>query len=164
MNTAVIYYSMSGNTEYVANIISEKIGAELIKLIPKKEYPSTGFKKYFWCGKSAIMGDMPELEDYEFDASKFDLIIFGTPVWASNFTPPLRTFIEENKTKLNGKKFAVFTCFSGGGAEKTIEKLRKELEIDKFEAELILIDPKDKINTENDKKIEEFCNELNKRT
>ena len=43
-----------------------------------------------------------------------------------------------------------------------IEKLKKYLEIDKCEAELILIDPKNKVSAENDKKIEEFCNLLNK--
>ena len=40
----------------------------------------------------------------------------------------------------------------GGGAEKVIEKLRKFLEIEKFEAELILIDPKDKPSDEKNKK------------
>ena len=160
MKAAIIYYTMSGNTEYVANRISEKIDADLIRINPKKEYPNSGFKKYFWCGKSAVMGDEPELEEYSFNAENYDIIIFGTPVWASNFTPPLRTFINKNVEKLLNKRFAVFTCFSGGGADKAIEKLRKLLKIEKFEAELILIDPKDKVKEEDNKKIEEFCESI----
>lgn len=160
MKSVVIYYSMSGNTEYVAKCIQDKINADLIRIEPKKEYPNKGFKKFFWGGKSAIMGDTPELEEYEFDADKYDCIIFGTPVWASTFTPPIRSFISKNKEKLEGKKIAAYTCYSGSGAENAIEKLRKYLEIDELEAELFLIDPKDKKSDEKDNQIEEFCENL----
>ena len=44
---AIVYYSMCGNTEYVAKYISEKIDADLIKITPKKEYPNSGLKKFF---------------------------------------------------------------------------------------------------------------------
>ena len=36
----------------------------------------------------------------------------------------------------------------------------KYIGIDKFEAELILIDPKENVKVENDEKIEEFCSML----
>lgn len=157
---AIIYYSMSGNTEYVAKMIFEKIEADLIKIVPKRAYPDSGFRKFIWGGKSAVMGETPKLEEYEFDSTKYDYIIFGTPVWASSFVPPIRTFIKENKDKLNNKKIAVFVCYSGGGAEKAIEKLKTYLEIDNFEAELVLIDPKEKQIAENINKIEEFCKKI----
>ncbi|MBR3132931.1 MAG: flavodoxin family protein [Clostridia bacterium] len=156
MKKAIVYYSMSGNTDYVANRISEKLDADLIRISPKKEYPNKGVMKFFWGGKSAIMGETPELEDYEFDSDKYDTIIFGSPVWASSFTPPIRTFIKDNMEKLKDKKIAVFICSMGGGSAKTIEKLKQFLQIDNFEAELELIDPKDKQSDEKDKKIEEF--------
>ena len=162
MKKAIVYYSMSGNTDYVAKYISEKIEADLIKIEPKKEYPNKGLKKFFWGGKSALMGETPELEKYEFDESKYDLVIFGSPVWASRFAPPIRTFIKENESKLKNKKIAAFTCYSGSGAEKAIEKLKEFLEINKFETELILIDPKDRKSEEKDKKIDEFCEKINK--
>lgn len=160
MKKAIVYYSMSGNTEYVAKYISNKIDADLIKIEPKTEYPNKGIKKFLWGGKSAVMGETPALEKYEFDSNKYDYIIFGTPVWASSFTPPLRTFIKENKDKLKGKKLAIFTCYMGGGAEKAIEKLKQYLEINQFDAELILIDPKDKKSDEKDKQIEIFCKKI----
>ncbi len=159
MKKAIVYYSLTGNTDYVAKKISKKINADLIRLEVEKSYPDSGFKKYFWCGKSAVMKDTPKLKKYDF--KDYDLIIFGTPVWASNFTPPLRTFINENKDRLKNKKFAVFICFSGGGADKAIEKLKKELEINEFVCELILIDPKDKADLKNDEKIDSFVKKIN---
>lgn len=159
---AVVYYSMSGNTEYVAKHISENMDVDLIKIVPKKAYRDKGFTKFIWGGKSAVMGEKPALENYEFDDTKYDCVIIGTPVWASTFVPPIRTFVNDNKDKLIDKKIAVFISYSGGGAEKAIEKLKEYIGIDDFEAELILIDPKDKESEENIKKIKEFCDQINK--
>ena len=160
MKIGIVYYLMSGNVDYVAKKIAEIVEADLIRIEPKKEYPNKGLKKFLWGGKSALMGETPELENYEFNADKYDCIIFGTPVWASQFTPPIRTFIEDNRSKLDGKKIATFVCYSGGGAENAIGKLKGELKIDSFKAELILIDPKSRKSEENNKKIDEFCNKL----
>ena len=88
------------------------------------------------------MGETPALQSYEFSVEKYDRIILGTPVWASTFAPPIRSFLKENPD-IQGKRLAVFTCFSGGGADKAIEKMKKYIGIDEFEAELILVYPKE---------------------
>lgn len=160
MSIAVIYYSMSGNTDYVAQYIQSNIGADLIRIEPKKEYPNKGFSKFFWGGKSAVMGEEPELEEYSFDSDKYDLVIFGTPIWAGRFTPPIRTFINENKEKLHDKKIAAFVCSSGGNGTNAIQKLKEFIEIEEFAAELSLVDPKEKKEVEKDKQIDEFCKKL----
>ena len=162
MKKAIVYYSMSGNTDYVAKCISENIDVDLIKIEPKKKYPSKGITKFFWGGKSVLMGETPKLQEYEFDESKYDFIIFGSPVWASRIIPPIKSFIKANKNKLDNKKFAAFICYSGSGAKNAIEKLKKYLEIDKFDAELMLIDPKYKKSDDKDREIVEFCKQLNK--
>ena len=160
MKTAIVYYSLNGNTESVANAVAEKLGADVIRLTPKKAFPDSGFKKFLWGGKSAVMKEKPELEPYEFDAEKYDRVIIGTPVWASRFTPPIRSFVSDNAEALKGKRFAVFTCFSGGGADKAIARLKELLGIGAFDAELVLVDPKDKPNDENAEKIAAFCDKL----
>ena len=139
---AIIYYSMTGNIEYVAEKIQEQTKGDLIKMIPKKEYPNSGFKKFFWGGKSAVMKETPTLEDYQFNDNEYDQIIIGTPVWASTYAPPIRTFIKENKDVLKNKKISIFISCSGGNTKKTIEHLQKDLEINSFEEVLSLVDPK----------------------
>ncbi|WP_310751563.1 flavodoxin family protein [Ruminococcus sp.] len=159
MKTAIVYYSMSGNTKTTAETVAQKLGAELIEIKPVKDYPDKGARKFIWGGMKAVMGEKPKLQPYSFDGS-YDRIIFGTPVWASSFTPPIRSFIEENRAALNGKRFSVFVCYSGGGADKAIGKLRAFLAIEGFDAELILVDPKDRPNEENEQLIEAFCDKL----
>ena len=156
MKTCIVYYSMSGNTEMVAEKIADYMDADTIKLVPKKEYPNKGFKKYFWGGKSAIMGDTPVLEKYDF-SDDYDCIIFGSPIWASNITPPLNTFIRDNLDKIKDKKLAIFVCQSGSGANKAIKKLKEKLNITN---QLILIDPKDKPKDENNELIKDFCKKI----
>ena len=159
MKTVIVYYSLSRNTKYVTEKMADTLGADMIPLVPKKTYPDSGFKKLFWGGKSAIMGEKPALEPYTFQADDYDCVILGTPVWAGTIAPPLRTFIAENLSALQGKRLAVFVCCSGGPG-KVMEKAKKALEVETVAAELILIDPKDKPSEENETKIADFCNQL----
>ncbi len=156
MKDLIVYYSLEGNTEYVVNRIKEKTGADSLRLVPKKAYADKGFAKFFWGGKSAVMAEKPELSDYEVDIASYDRIIFGFPVWASTFTPPLRTFIAENADAIKGKRIAAFACQSGNGAEKAFEKLSKFLGVDSLEATAVFIDPKARPNGNTDAAIDAF--------
>lgn len=169
MKTAIIYYSMSENTKWIVDRISEELGkndptesVEIIRIDPVKAYPSTGAKKFIWGGKAATMKNKPKLMPYEFDADKYDRIIIGTPVWAGTFTPPIRSFIEENRDKLEGKKIAAFTSSSGGKdqSDKALLKLKKFLGLESFLAEFGLTDPKDKPEEKNDALVRDFCEAL----
>ena len=104
MKTLIVYYSLEGNTEYAAGQIAAILGADTLRIEPAKAYPATGFAKFFWGGKSAVMAETPELKPYVFHADDYDRIVFGFPVWASNFAPPIRTFIEDNKEELEEKR------------------------------------------------------------
>lgn len=163
MRTAIVYYSMSGNTEYAAEKIAANLKnageTDIIRIEPEKAYPDKGAAKFFWGGKSAIMGEKPALQPYEFSIEKYDQIVIGTPVWASTFAPPIRTFLHENPD-VKGKKTAVFICCSGGDADKVVDKMKKQIGTEKFEAELILTDPKEKVKAEDDEKIVGFCEAL----
>ena len=160
MKTLIVYYSLEGNTDYAAGKISEITGGELLRLVPKKAYPSKGFSKFIWGGKSAVMGEKPELEPYNVDLESYDLVVLGFPVWASNVTPPIRTFVEDNREGLRAKAVAVFACQSGNGGEKALNKLKKLLGVGELAAEAIFIDPKQQHNEETDREIETFAGRI----
>lgn len=160
MKTLIVYYSLEGNSQYIAEEIAAKIGADTLKLVPKKAYSDKGFSKFFWGGKSAVMGEKPELETYNVNLADYEQIIIGFPVWASTFTPPIRTFVMDNSGALKGKKIASFACQSGTGAEKAFAKLKDLLGIEDFSATAIFIDPKSKPSDKNSRKLEEFCGQL----
>lgn len=160
MKTLIVYYSLEGNTEYVARAVASTVGADLIRLEPVRAYPTSGFRKFFWGGKSAVMAEKPELQPYTFQPEIYDRIMFGFPVWAGNVAPPLHTFVQENLEAFKGKRIAAFACQSGSGAEKALRKLKAYLDVENMEAELVLIDPKAKPSPENEKRIKAFCDRL----
>ena len=160
MNTLIVYYTLEGNTEYAANRIKEKTGADVLKLIPKKAYHDKGFKKFFFGGKSAVMGEKPELEAYTVDLSSYEQIVFAFPVWASHVTPPIRTFVVENEAALKGKSFSVFACQSGNGAQKAFKDLAKLLGIESFRNSAVFIDPKARPEASKDQAIDAFAGKL----
>ncbi len=160
MKRLIVFYSLEGNTEYIADKIAEKLSADKLKLVPKTQYATKGFKKFFWGGKAAVMAEKPELEPYDVDLSAYEEIIIGFPVWAGNITPPIRTFVSENVESLKNKDICTFACESGAGAEKAFCKLGDLLGITDFKATAIFIDPKTKPSEENKLKLNVFCKKL----
>ena len=88
MKTLIVYYSLEGNTQWAAEQIAARLGADTLRLVPKAAYPDKGFKKFLFGGKSAVMKEAPELESYEVDITQYEQIVLATPVWAGTLTPP----------------------------------------------------------------------------
>lgn len=120
----VVFYSLQGSTQYAAQAIAAKTGADLLQLKPLRDVPARGFMKYFRGGKQAVKKEKPELEPFDKVANQYDLVFFGTPVWAGTFAPALNTFFSSQSIK--GRKVALFCCFEGGSG-KTFDHLRTEL-------------------------------------
>ena len=152
MKMALIYYSLTGNTEYVAKEISKRLNVDVFKINLKKDFPKKGFKKYFICGKSASLEE-DVIFECKCDLEKYDSIIFGTPIWASNISSPLRSYINYNIEKIKNKKIYVYLCYMGGGESKALNKLSDCLKGNTFQ-HLVLRNP---LYVDNSKLIESFC-------
>ena len=139
MKTLVVFYSLEGNTKYISEIIAKELQADLLELKTKKVYPSAGFKKFVWGGKSVVFKEQPELTNKNIDLSAYENIVIGTPIWAGTYAAPLNTFVTQNK--FSDKKVALFACNAGGGAEKCFTKLKEALPGNHFVGEVDFIDP-----------------------
>jgi len=133
MKTAVIYYSFEGNCALVAKSIKDALDADIfeVKTIDRKK--RTGFAKYLWGGFQVITRKKPELEPLSIDVSAYDLIILGTPVWASSPAPAIVSLLD--KTKITGKKIALFCCHAGGKG-KIFDKFKALLPGNTIKAEI----------------------------
>lgn len=120
----VVYYSFEGNTRWLANAISREIKAEMLEIKPVKEIKAKGFMKYFWGGRQVMMKKMPLLEPFNIELDGFDMIFLGSPVWAYNCAPPMRTF--SRKYLMKGKKVVLF-CSHEGGPGKIFTRWEKML-------------------------------------
>lgn len=157
MKTAVVYYSLEGNTKFVATQIAKEMNADLLELRSVKKYATSGPMKYVVGGKDAMTGKKPELESYSFQKENYDLIIIGTPVWASVCAPPIRTFLA--KEDLSSIKVAFFACSGGGGTKKCFDQM-VEMAHTINPVTLNLVNPFTNNKPENLIVIKDFCEKL----
>ena len=123
MKSAIVYYSYSGNTKKVAQELADYLrqtqDVELIELVPQDE-PRSFFgqcRRAFWHSKA-------KLEPVNTNLLPYDMICFGTPVWAFGPAPAINTYLEEC-SGLCGKTALLFTTYgSGTGNDRCLKYMR----------------------------------------
>lgn len=148
MKFLVIYYSYEWNTKFIAETIAKSTNSDLLQIKPIDDYKETGFMRYFWLWKEVMMKKTPELEKIKTNIEDYDLIFIWTPVWAFDMTPPIRTFLQENKIK--DKKIVLF-CTSDWAKWMCFNNMEKMIPDNNFlwEKEFVkVLKNKDKIMQE----------------
>lgn len=124
----VIFYSLQGNTRFIAESIKDITGGDLQELKPIKDIKSGKFMKYVWGGKQVVTGKKPALKSIDKNPDDYDIIFIGTPIWASRYTPAINSFLD--KKRISGKKIALYCCHAGGGNGKAFKMLMEQLKGD----------------------------------
>ncbi len=123
MKNLVLYYSLNGNTNFVAKKLAERLDADIVMIEPTKDYPK-GFAKYIVGGFQALFKIKVGIRPIEVNLDDYDQIVIGSPVWASNMTPPLRSFLVNNQIK---NKNIVLFCTYEGQAGKVFDHIEKSI-------------------------------------
>lgn len=139
MKNLVVFYSLEGNTKLIAHTIAEKINADILELKPKKKYHNSGFKKYFWGGKSVLFKEEPELISYDINIDDYENIFIGTPIWVGTYAPPYNTFL--NQESICDKNIYLFACHGGGGADKFYKSIKESIPKNNFKGQIDFNDP-----------------------
>ncbi len=100
-------------------------GADILELSPVKDnIGKDKFSKYLRGGKQAVLKDTPALHPFDVRLEDYELIMFGTPVWAYTYAPALRTFFKEQPVR--HKDVALF-CTHEGGMKNTLHLMEQAL-------------------------------------
>ncbi|ADN02121.1 flavodoxin [Spirochaeta thermophila] len=122
-STAVVYYSWSGNTRHVAGLIQARTGGVLKALEPEVPYPSS-YEATLSLAKAEIReGKLPALAPMDLAIHAYDFIFLGSPNWWGTIAPPVAAFLSQYD--LAGKIIAPFITHGGGGAQRTLDEIRK---------------------------------------
>jgi flavodoxin len=153
----IVYYSLTGNTRFIAECLQEKLKADIQQIVPIKDVKPKGGMKYFWGGYKVIMKKKPSLEPIEKDPKDYDVIIIGTPVWVWTIAPPIRTFL--TKYDLSNKKVGFWCCHAGspGSTLRIMEKCAPDSEV---LGKIKFIDPLKKNTDEAKTRTIEWANEI----
>jgi flavodoxin len=115
MNNIVLFYSRSGNTKLVATKIAEILNCEIEEIIDYKN--RSGILGWILSGRDAFRKKLTEIKPVTKNLILYDNIIIGTPVWAGNISPAVRTFVKNYCDKF---KSVSFFCTMGGSGSKRV--------------------------------------------
>ncbi|MCL2156610.1 MAG: flavodoxin [Methanobrevibacter sp.] len=121
MNTLIVYYSRTKNTQNVAKNLKEKLHADIEEIIDTKN--RSGVIGWISSCIDAIRKVPVKIKPIEKDPAIYDTVIIGTPVWASTMANPVLTYITENKEKF--KDVAFFCTCRHGGYEETFANMKE---------------------------------------
>ncbi len=122
----VAYFSASGITRKVAEMIAEAADCDIYEITPKVAYTKADLN---WMDKksrsSVEMNDKkirPELADNTIDISGYDEIILGFPIWWYVAPTIINTFLEAYD--FAGKQIVLFATSGGSGFGNTVKELQ----------------------------------------
>ena len=124
--TLVVYFSASGTTRKIAEMIAEVGDFSLYEITPKELYTSDDLN---WMNKksrsSVEMSNKkirPEITDTDAHIKEYDTIILGFPIWWYVAPTIVNTFLE--KYDFSGKKIVLFATSGGSGFGTTVKELK----------------------------------------
>jgi len=145
----IVYYSLTGNTQFIAETLRDTIEADILELKPIKELKADSGTRFIWGGYQSSMKIKPKLMDFNINPLEYDLIILGTPVWAWNISPPMRSFL--SKFDLTDKKVALWMSHAGDGI-KAMKSFKEVLQGANIVESISFQEPLKKESDENKEK------------
>lgn len=127
--TLVAYYSATGNTKAVAEMIAETLGADTFEITPAEPYTSEDLN---WTDDSSRVSQEysdPSLRTVELTADtvenweSYDTVFIGYPIWWGIAAWPVDSFVSAND--FTGKTVIPFCTSSSSGLGESGQLLEK---------------------------------------
>ncbi len=123
MQATIVYFSVSGKNERLAQAISRELDSrdvtvDSVKLMPKKKTGAVMGALMAAFRRPADLETYPELGDGE-------LLVLVGPVWASTMSPAMRTFVT-SLPNLGGRRVINVVC-GYHPHERVVERINREL-------------------------------------
>ena len=122
----VAYFSASGVTAKVADMLADAVGADIYEIRPEVPYTKADLNWMDKKSRSTIeMNDRtsrPAIADKNAKVEQYDTIFLGFPIWWYRAPSIINTFLESYN--FSGKKIILFATSGGSMFGKTVEELK----------------------------------------
>jgi flavodoxin len=119
MKTLISFYSRTGMTRKVAMALKDYLNCDIEEIMDTKD--RSGVIGYMRSGRDAFKKKETVLKDVLINPGDYDLVIIGTPNWASAITPAVRTYL--NMFKGRFKQVVFFCTMSGANSGKIFTEM-----------------------------------------
>ena len=154
MKILVAFYSRSGKTKKVAEAISEILKCDKEEIFDTKN--RRGIPGFLSSGSDANFRRLTAIKEIKNNPSLYDLVIIGTPIWSSNISTPIRTYLSLHKDDF--KKVAFFCTRLGSDTEKVFVDMRSLSQ--KTPIALLELTSREVIRDQYMEKVKEFIKNL----
>ncbi|HYS64884.1 MAG TPA: flavodoxin [Paraburkholderia sp.] len=117
----VVYFSRTGTTRVLASEIAKMLAADLEEICDRSH--RSGALGYLRSLVDALKKRPAEIVPAGLDIAAYDLVVIGTPVWASSVSAPVRSYLIENRARL--RHVAFFCSFGGQGSPAAMRQMRE---------------------------------------
>jgi flavodoxin len=123
----VIYFSGSGNTKRVAELVANETGSELFELVPTTPYTDDDLNYRDENSRVIKEHNDPSLQNTELTSIKvsdwesYDTVLFGYPLWWREAAWPVNSFVKGND--FSGKTVIPFCTSTSDGIGDSGSKL-----------------------------------------
>ena len=124
--TLIAYFSASGVTAKVADMLADAVGADIYEIRPAVPYTKADLNWMDKKSRSTIeMNDKtirPAIADQDAQIDQYETIFLGFPIWWYVAPTIINTFLESYDC--SGKKIILFATSGGSKFGKTVEELK----------------------------------------
>lgn len=107
-NILIVFYSRTGTTKRAAEYLQKLFSCDIEEIIDNEK--REGVLGLINSGKDAIFKNTTNIEKIKLNPDNYDIVIIGSPIWASLMAPAVRTYIGEHKHLF---KNVAFFCTHG---------------------------------------------------
>lgn len=125
MKTLVVYYSLTGKTDIVAQTLGRELGADL-RRVEDVEKPTVNWWFMVSAGLSAVRGAESPIKPMDTSLQGYDRVFVGSPVWGGSPSTAINAFIA--KTDFSGKAVIPFMTMGGDDAAGALKKMSERIE------------------------------------
>ena len=122
-STVVIDGETLGNTQYMAYVIQETVGADIFRIEPETPYPTDHDELVDLASEEQSNNARPAIKDTIENFDTYENIFVGYPNWWGDMPMILYTFFDTYD--LSGKTVVPFVTSGGSGFSDTISTIRR---------------------------------------
>ena len=128
----VAYFSASGVTAKVAEMLADTVGADIHEIRPKVPYTKADLNWMDQNSRSSVemrnKAFRPEIAENHIQMDDYDVVFLGFPIWWYVAPTIINTFLESHD--FSGKKIILFATSGGSKFGKTVEELKASVSAD----------------------------------
>ena len=125
MKPLVVYYSLTGKTKLVSQVIAEALNATLVEIKETKPRKLGPFV-YLIGGLAATINRGSKINPIDVDLKQHETIFIGSPTWNSRPAPAINSFIY--KTNFEGRSIIPFFTMGGDNSGKALANITAKIE------------------------------------